>query len=115
MNNPLHKWCSNKLKEISESKAKEDVANVNAANLLATNAALCFKTFGSAHNFHRLNDKDNLTEGLSPAFKNDGKQEFFYYKNIFYLKLTESGKKYFSENIHSFSVTLDKVTDQRIS
>ena len=86
VNNPLHKWCTNKLKEMSESKAKDDMANVKAANLLATNAALCFKTFGSAQDFQRLNDKDNLTEGLSPAFKNDGKQRVLFLQEHFLLE-----------------------------
>ena len=41
----------------------------------------------SAKDFVRLNDKDNMTEGLTPAFKNDGSQEFFSYREIFFTKL----------------------------
>ena len=115
VNSPLHIWCVNKLKEMSEAQAEKKKANLEAATLLATNAALCFKTFGSSKDFVRLNDKDNLTEGLTPAFKNDGGQEFFSYREIFYLKLSDSVKKFFQENVNSFSVTLDKVTDQRVS
>ena len=31
------------------------------------------------------------------------------------MKVSESVKKFFSDHVHSFSVTLDKMTDQRIS
>ena len=113
--NPLHMWCQEKRKEVAEDISKEKNENLKAATLVATNAALCFKTFGSAKDFVRLNDKDNLTEGVLPAFKNDGGQEFFSYRELFFLKLSESIKEYFAEHVHSFSVTLDKVTDQRIS
>ena len=63
-NNPLHIWCMKKRKELAENKLKETEVNLKAATLVATNAALCLKTFGSSVDFVRLNDKDNLTEGL---------------------------------------------------
>ena len=63
-NNPLHMWCMKKRKELAENKLKETEVNLKAATLVATNAALCLKTFGSSVDFVRLNDKDNLTEGL---------------------------------------------------
>ena len=113
--NPLHIWCLEKRKKMADEISKEKNENMKAATLVATNAAFCFKTFGSARDFVRLNDKDNLTEGVLPAFKNDGSQEFFAYRDIFFLKLSKSVKEYFSEHVHSFSVTLDKVTDQRIA
>ena len=115
VNSPLHIWCENRLKEITKAEDEKNKRNLEAATLLATNAALCFKTFGSAKDFVRLNDKDNMTDGLTPAFKNDGSQEFFSYREIFFTKLSDSVKKYFQEKVMSFSVTLDKVTDQRVS
>ena len=89
-------WCMKKRKEVAENKLKETEVNLKAATLVATNAALCLKTFGSSVDFVRLNDKDNLTEGLLPAFKNDGRQEFFSYRDLFFLKVTENIKKFFS-------------------
>ena len=114
-NNPVHTWCAKRLKQLAADKAKAEEVNLKAATLVATNAAFCLKTFGSAKDFVRENDKDNLTEGLIPAFKNDGSQEFFSYRDIYFLKLSDAIKNHFKENVDSFSVTLDKVTHQRIS
>ena len=55
-----------------------------------------------------------LTQGIEAATKNDGRQEFFKYRELFFLELTECVKHFFNRNIKSFSVTLDKITNQRI-
>ena len=77
-------WCSKKRKERTEEKLKETEGNIKAATLVATNAALCLKTCGTGTDFVCLNNKDTLTEGLLPAFKNDGRQEFFSYRDTFF-------------------------------
>jgi hypothetical protein len=109
---PLHQWCLEKLEE-KRQKEKVDVEeNKKACELLATNAAFCFLTGGSAKDFIRLNEKDNLTHGLNPATKNDGKQEFFSYREIFFLEITKGIKQFFGAEVKNFSVTLDKITVQ---
>ena len=60
-NNPVHTWCAKRLKQLAADKAKAEEVNLKAATLVATNAAFCLKTFGSAKDFVRENDKDNLT------------------------------------------------------
>ena len=112
---PLHIWCAKKVIEIKVSKEKSEKSNQEAVKLLATNAALCLKTFGSAVDFVRLNDKDNMTEGVTPAFKNDGSQELFSCRESFFLHLGESVKKLFRDSVGAFSVTLDKLTVQHVS
>ena len=82
--NPLQMWCSKKRKERTEEELKETEGNIKAATLVATNAALCLKTCCSGTDFVCLNNKDNLTEGLLPAFKNDGRQEIFSYRDTFF-------------------------------
>ena len=63
----------------------------------------------------RLNDKDSLAEGLLTATKNDGKQEFFKLRDIYFLKCSDLIKEHCKERVNGFSVTFDKVTVQRIS
>ena len=111
---PLHKWCieqvENRVRESSEAQVK----NKKAASLITTNAAYCFLTGGSAEDFVRLNNKDALTEDLMSATKNDGKQEFHSFRELFFLKLSDLVKSNFKDKIKTFSVTLDKVTVQRV-
>ena len=63
VNSPLQIWCENRLKEMSEAQAEKNRINLEAATLLATNAALCFETFGSAKDFVRL--RKDITIGTS--------------------------------------------------
>ena len=115
LSSELHKWCSDyKCKMKKESLDAESVSK-KACELLVTNAVLCFKTCGSSNDWVRLNDKDNLTEDLSPATVNDGKQEFFSLREICFSKLTKILQEQFKSSVNSFSVTLDKVTLNHIS
>ena len=111
---PLHKWCYQKINEKRDESKNARDKNKAAAELLATNAAFCLLTGGSAKDFVRLNSKDCLVPGLTTATKNDGEQEFFSYRDIFFLKLSEGVKVWFKDHIKSFSCTLDKITVQRI-
>ena len=111
---PLHVWCFKQVEGKKTEAADAEKENRAAADLLATNAAFCFLTGGSAKDWVRLNDKDELAQGLKTATKNDGKQEFFSYRDIFFMKLSEGVKDLFRQEIKSFSVTLDKITVQRI-
>ena len=45
--------------------------NLAAAELVVTNVAFTLRNFGSAMDYKRLNDKDNLTPGIKVATKND--------------------------------------------
>ena len=110
----MHKWCYQKINDKRDESKNSKEKNRAAADLLATNAAYCLLTGGSSKDFVRLNSKDCLAPGLNTATKNDGKQEFFSYRDIFFLKLSEGVKILFKEEIKSFSVTLDKITVQRI-
>ena len=112
--NALHIWCFKQVQERDTNVLKDKKKNEEVAKLIATNVALCLITGGSAKDFVRLNDKDNLTQGVDAAQKNDGRQEFFKYRELFFLELTESVKHFFKRNIKSFSVTLDKITNQRV-
>ena len=111
---PLHVWCLKHLEGKKEESANADRINRAAADMLATNAAFCFLTGGSAMDWVRLNDKDALTHGLKTATKNDGSQEFFSYRDSFFMKLSDEIKELFRSHIKSFSVTLDKITVQRV-
>ena len=43
--------------------------NLDAAELIVTNVAFTLKSFGSAMDYKRLNDKDFLTPGIKVATK----------------------------------------------
>ena len=75
----------------------------------------------SSQDFVRLNDKDELIssfcsstgQNTSCATKNDGSEQFFYFRDVIYKKLREWHRELF-KGTKSSSITLDKVTVGRI-
>lgn len=113
-NNPLHIFCANKEKESEKTATQQEIESTQAGEMIIRNALLCFIKGWSAEDFLSLNDKDNLTQNIKAATKNDSSAEFFKIRFIAFDKLTEKMKKLFCE-IESFSITLDKVTTNRCS
>ena len=108
--NPLHLWCAvqeSKLKEKTEEVAKK---NKVAAEMVASNALYVLKDpTGSAQDFLKLNNKDELNDQLNWADKNDGKNMYFQIRNIVFDHL--SGKlKEIIKSVETLGCTLDKVT-----
>lgn len=113
-NSELHAWCKKQYESLKTEKNALAKMNLAAAELVVTNVAFTLRNFGSAMDYKRLNDKDNLTPGIKVATKNDGTQEFFSIREMLYCKLSDDIKDYIKHNVESFSVTLDKVTDRGI-
>ena len=111
----LHNWCFNKSIQVKKHSTKQQVENEQVAEMIVRNAVFCFKNSMGAQDFIKLNDKDNLTTTIKTnATKNDSRQEFFTLRNITYEKTAEKVKTLFKE-VDAFSVTLDKVTESRVS
>ena len=112
INSPTHAWCVKYKLSKAKRDAEEKIKNITAGTLLVTNAMFCFKNFGSANDWVKLNEKDNLTSGLqhSVATKNDGGQWFFKIRDLVFDTLTSKTKNFICDNIFSLAVTLDKVT-----
>ena len=120
--NPLHTWCDTFEKLNNDSDKANAFNNKAACMKVVTNAIFCLKHSLSSKDFVRLNDKDNLVssytssiggEDNSCATKNDGSEQFFYFRDIIYEKLRKWHRELF-KNTNSSSVTLDKVTVGRI-
>ena len=112
--NDLHIWCSQKQAEVKASYIDSEVKSRQAGMLVVRNALLCLKRGLSSEDFVSMNDKDNMSENLNTATKNDSAFHFFDIRNVAYEKLLEMIKTIF-RHIDSFTVTLDKVTVGRIS
>ena len=115
--NEFHQWCANFEKEENQKKLREEEYNIKACTLLTTNVVYCIKTFGSSFDWVRLNDKDNLTAELEDvvATKNDGRQEFFKYRDMCFTHFNQNFKLFFKEKINHAAITLDKVTIGSVS
>ena len=112
--NDLHKWCVEEQKRQDALNKETEEKSRQAGMLIVRNALFCLKRGLSAKDFMCLNDKDNMTEGITAATKNDSKIQFFDIRNIAFEKLTNMVKDIFA-NIEWFSLTLDKVTVGHIS
>ena len=60
-----------------------------------------------------LDDKDELIAPNTSATKNDGAEQFFYFRDLVYEKLKQLIKDIFT-SVQSASFSLDKVTVQKI-
>ena len=69
----------------------------------------------SAVDFVRLNNKDQLINPDMFATKNDGSQQYFYFRDIVLEKLSQLIKRVFQQHVSSAAFTLDKVTVQHPS
>ena len=110
----LHTWCLEEQKRIESLNKETEMKSRQAGMLIVRNALLCLKRGLSAKDFMSLNNKDNLTEGITTATKNDSKTQFFDIRNVAFEKLTNITKDIFA-NIEWFTLTLDKVTVGRLS
>ena len=109
-NNPLHIWCLNRFK--IKEKEKEDFKEKNekACTMIVTNAAHVLKDpAGSAKDFVKLNNKDQLLMGKDYPLKNDGEQYYFELRSIFFEKLSQKMKAMIIK-VNKIPVSLDKVT-----
>ena len=109
-NNPLHIWCLNRFK--IKEKEKEDFKEKNekACTMIVTNAAHVLKDpAGSAKDFVKLNNKDQLLMGKDYPLKNDGEQYYFELHSIFFEKLSQKMKAMIIK-VNKIAVSLDKVT-----
>ena len=104
---PLHFWCKQEYSKVSANKGN----NINIAEKLVTNATYVIKTFGSAKDFVRLNEKDNILTQEN-ATKNDGPVDFFHIRELLFSEISNELKIYFKNNVKQFTVTLDKVSDR---
>ena len=89
-----------------------------AAKKIVRNALICFKRSWGAEDFVALNAKDFLAErdtgSYNNATQNDSRSEFFRLRPIIYDIVTQKTKLFFAD-VENISVTLDKVTCQRVS
>ena len=111
----LHIWCHKFGKEQLEFNKMATEENEIACTIQITNALFCIKTCGSASDFIKENDKDQLNyvtqnmTGNKPPTKNDSKKQFFEIREHAFKLLTTNIISSFKQ-VKSFSVTLDKVT-----
>lgn len=112
LSHPFHVWAVREEKREKKEKDEMKERNRKAGEMIVTNAIHCFKDASSTSvDFVRLNNKDQLNENIGDtfAFKNDGRQNYFYLRDVAFEKLGNTVKKMVSK-AHVISVTLDKVT-----
>ena len=112
---PLHHWCLKKEQQDLKSKTVAEDLNMRAGEKVVRNALHCFKRGLGAEDFLALNDKDLGSDITNTATKNDSKAEFFKLRNVVFDLVSERTRQFFKENVNHITVTLDKVTVQRIS
>ena len=108
--NPLHVFCLKKY--TSDKKVAIDLKSKNekACTVIVTNAAHVLKQpSGSAKDFLKLNNKDQLILGDEYALKNDGKQVYFELRKVFHEMMSDKIKEVI-KSVSMISVSLDKVT-----
>ena len=112
LSHPFHVWAVEAGKKKREEEEEKMERNRKAGDMIVTNAVHCFKDASATSvDFVRANNKDQLNELISDkfAFKNDGRQHYFYLRDVVFLKLNESVKDMVRKT-KVISVTLDKVT-----
>ena len=83
--NPLHVWCLHKFRRHEKEEADNKSRNEKACKIVVTNAAYVLKDpAGSASDFVRLNNKDQINMGAEYPTKNDGSQYYFELRNVFH-------------------------------
>ena len=108
--NPLHVWCKEKYKSEEEKKTVESEKNKKACQMIVMNAAHVLKDpAGSATDFQKLNNKDQLLMGREYPTKNDGKQMYFELRKEFHNKLGYKIKE-MMKTVKFIAASLDKVT-----
>ena len=108
--NPLHVWCQERFLSEETNKKAVDEKNKEACRIVVTNAAFVLKDpAGSATDFQKLNNKDQLLMGKGYPLKNDGKQNYFELRSVFHNKLNQKIKE-IMKSVKFISVSLDKVT-----
>ena len=97
-------------KNRKEESAKMEERNKKACEMVVTNGCYVLKEpTGSARDFIKLNDKDDLNTDLDCAEKNDGAEIYFELRKMAFEKLTENIKTMIRD-CETLGATLDKVT-----
>ena len=108
--NPVHIWCLSKYKKEKEIKKDFKAKNERACKIIVTKAVHILKdAAGSAIDFIKSNNKDQLLLGTEYPLKNDGKQHYFELRTVFHEKLRKKIKQMML-SVSRISATLDKVT-----
>jgi hypothetical protein len=112
LDNNLHRWCVGQYKAKLKNDKETEEKDKKGSEMIVSNAVFCLKNGQSAHDFRKLNDKDELTlknfEFNFPE-KNDGLNSFFELRNMVYSEIMSIAKERFS-NLKNISFSLDKVT-----
>ena len=115
VNHPVHIWCHSQFTRSEQMKADAKIKNEKACTVIVTNAAHVLKDpAGSANDFVKLNNKDQLLLDDKYPTKNDGKQNYFELRNVFYDMLANSIKEIIRD-VSMIATTLDKVTVNGVS
>lgn len=107
--NELHKWCVHKACQSDAELKNVENENKKVGRQIIRNGLFCLNNSLSSHDFVKLNDKDNLTEGLTSATKNDSTAEYFKIRELAYKSQNKRMHNFF-QTVKSAAVTLDKVT-----
>ena len=86
--NPLNQWCQKFAKERQKKDDEFRRNNMHACKKVVTNAVYCLKHSLSSADVVCLNDKDQLISPELTATKYDGVEQFFYFGDIVYEKLS---------------------------
>ena len=106
----LHIWCASVDEATRKQQEDDDAKNDAAANLIVTNVIHVLKDpTGSAKEFIRLNNKDDLNDNKIFGDKNDGSQLYFELRSLVFDKMTSKVKEMI-QNVETIGCTLDKVT-----
>ena len=108
--NPLHLWCVSRENNQKKEVLKVEERSKRACMMVVTNGIYVLKEpTGSARDFIKLNNKEDLNEELDFAQKNDGSQIYFELRDICFLKLSGNIKEMI-KSCETIGCTLDKVT-----
>ena len=108
---PLHQWCVEKEKQVSENaKVLRDLEFEAGMNMVRNVLFTLQQPAGSAEEFVRLMNKDNLVKGSIVAHKNDSRIWYFRVRDICYEKLQDIIQDLFID-VPFIHCSLDKVTE----
>ena len=108
---PLLQVCVNLAEEKKIAMKDHYDKNYHACFKVVTNAIFCFKNSMSSMDFLKLNSKDEMVSPPATcATKNDGPQQFFYFRLIsIFVNLSVLYKRinFFRQNVSYFPFLID--------
>ena len=120
--NDLHILCCLKEKEENQVKIVQQQKNDDAGRVTVRNVIKNLKRGQSARDFEADNNifaLESKYQKINIATKNNSEAAFYQIRDVVFEVVTEDVKKWFAVggrgNINEISVTLDKVTVQRVS